>query len=108
MVGGKGNDTYIGRQRRRQGHGEPLGEGTDTVLQQRRLHPRRQPREPDADAASTRASPSATSTAPATRLNNLIIGNNGANILSGGVTSGNDTTPNGNDTLIGNGGDDSL
>ncbi len=41
-------------------------------------------------------------------LNNVIIGNGAANILKGGATSGNDTTPNGNDTLTGNGGDDLL
>jgi Ca2+-binding RTX toxin-like protein len=100
MAGGKGNNCRR-RRRRRQVTGSPAKHRPRA--EQRQLHARRQPR--DLTLLDTGPTPiNGTGNA----LNNLITGNKDANILVGGATTGNDTTPNGNDILIGNGGDDSL
>jgi Ca2+-binding RTX toxin-like protein len=102
MAGGKGNDTYVVDDAGDKVT-EKLGEGTDLV--QSSVSFTLGDNLENLTLLDTGPTPiNGTGNA----LNNLITGNKDANILVGGATTGNDTTPNGNDILIGNGGDDSL
>ena len=96
MAGGLGNDTYIVDTLDWTALSKLLGGGTDTVKTADYLHPCLQHRKSKTSHLRARL----LSTAQATPLNNVIVGNSAINILSGAVGTDTLTGGLGNDTFV--------